>query len=87
MSIKLLDILNELGVNNPNINVKKVSDFIESIVDGNDPNSKIFKHYEAVCRPYCNKYNINGWLDLYDLEKLSNQDLYQLYKDLKINFK
>jgi len=86
--IKLIDILNELGINNPNKTAEEVEKYYkENIYHNNNEfsgDSKGWQEYGEICKPYCEKYDIYGWIGSFsEFQKLSQQDLNKLYRDLK----
>ncbi len=88
--IKLISLINELGINNPRITPRKALDYLNNNIDTVDfsintgQSSDGWKEYIKTCQPYCKKYDIIGCLrDLYDFEKLSQQDLINLFNEMR----
>ncbi len=74
------EVLNELEINNPRITVEKTKQYYQyNIVD---QDMGIWEEYLQICEPYCKKYGIDGWIGLYDFEKLSQQDLNKFYNEM-----
>ena len=87
--IKLINILNELEIANPNITPEKAHTyFVYNILNNNNEfhsYSQGWKDYKQLCQPYCKKYGISGviaWLN--NFKKLSQSDLNTLYKQTRL---
>lgn len=83
--IKLINILNELSINNPVVTPQKVYDYyVSDIYNHIHYYNPILNAYTALCRPYCDKYNISVLLnDIREFEKLSKQDLIKFYNEMQ----
>lgn len=82
--IKLTQLLSELDINNPNITVNEVWEYMYSYIYGN---SKIHwgdEFWKPIWIKYAKKYRINdGSLGPIYFKKLSQSDLNKLYNEMK----
>jgi len=86
MQIKLLNIINELEINNPNPSWEEVYDYYRNNILYNDnefgAGSKGWEEYEKIENYYSQKQWFYG-LDKTNFKKLSQPDLNKFYRELK----
>ena len=73
--------LNELGINK-GITAEEVKNYYIEYINVGEYNN-IFIKYIELCKPYCEKYNINKWISYTEFKQLSQQDLNKLYLGMK----
>lgn len=83
--IKLIDLVNELTVNNPNLSVDRVYYYFCEFWAKFEGGSNGWNKYIKLCKPYLKKYNIMGKYIEYieDFGLLSKTDLNILYSKMK----
>jgi len=91
--IKLTQLINELGINNPNVTAEEVNIYyVKNIYNGHAFSLNLFnqnneddcwKEYVRICQPYLKKYGMNYWLSTDNFYQLSQSDLNQFYKEMK----
>ncbi len=83
--IKLINLL-ELGINPINITPEIIGKYYSKYIfnqSGYAIGYEGWHEYIKICKPYCQKYRLYSFIGKNDFDRLSQQDLNKIYREMK----